>query len=151
MNIKKALLSFFLVSVSILVLSPIIHAEDNHVAIIKNISGSVKVIRNKSELIPMPGDHLMKMDVIISGPESSAGVVFGDGTRLAIGSSAEIEISKYLFEPEKANYEFSLYLRKGEVVYSSGKIGKLAPESVSLNTPRASVGVRGTRFIIKVD
>ena len=151
MNIKRTILSSLLVSVLILVLSPIVFAADNHVAIIKNISGSVKVIRNKSELVPMVGDHLMKMDVVISGPESSAGIVFSDGTRLAVGSSAEIEISRYLFEPEKANYDFSLYLKKGEVVYSSGKISKLAPDAITLNTPRTSVGVRGTRFIIKTD
>jgi hypothetical protein len=44
-----------------------------------------------------------------------------------------------------------MYLKKGSAVYNSGKIGKLSPESVKLSTPRATVGVRGTRFIIKVE
>ena len=93
----------------------------------------------------------MRLDIIVSGPDSSGGIVFKDGTQLTVGPSSEIEISRYLFRPEEAKYDFSLYLRKGTAIYSSGKLGKLAPESVSLNTPRATVGVRGTRFIVKAD
>ena len=126
-------------------------AQDDHVALFKNVSGNVKVIRDKSDIVPVAGTQLMRLDIIVSGPDSSGGIVFKDGTQLTVGPSSEIEISRYLFRPEEAKYDFSLYLRKGTAIYSSGKLGKLAPESVSLNTPRATVGVRGTRFIVKAD
>lgn len=126
-------------------------AQDEHVALFKNVSGNVKVIRDKSDIVPVAGTQLMRLDIIVSGPDSSGGIVFKDGTQLTVGPSSEIEISRYLFRPEEAKYDFSLYLRKGTAIYSSGKLGKLAPESVSLNTPRATVGVRGTRFIVKAD
>ena len=48
-------------------------------------------------------------------------------------------------------YAFSLYLDKGPAIYESGKIGKLAPEVVKVETPKATVGVRGTRFLIETD
>lgn len=126
-------------------------AEDEHVALFKNVSGSVKIIRNKSDIAPAPGTQLMRSDRIVTGPHSSGGIVFKDGTLLTLGSSADIEISRYLFQPEEKKYDFSLYLQKGTAIYSSGKLGKLAPEAVNLNTPRATVGVRGTRFIINAD
>ena len=128
-----------------------IAAQDEHVALFKNVTGDVKVVRGKSDVVPVAGTQLMTLDIIVSGPNSSGGIVFKDGTLLTVGSSTEIEINKYLFQPEDAKYDFSLYMKKGTAIYSSGKIGKLAPESVSLNTPRATVGVRGTRFIIKAD
>ena len=126
-------------------------AQDEHVALFKNVSGNVKIIRDKSDIVPVAGTQLMRLDIIVSGPHSSGGVVFKDGTLLTVGPSTKIEISRYMFRPEEAKYDFSLYLRKGTAIYSSGKLGKLAPESVSLNTPRAAVGVRGTRFIVKAD
>ncbi len=126
-------------------------AQDEHVALVKNVSGNVKVMRDKSEIVVVPGTQLMRMDTVISGPHSTAGIVFKDGTLLTVGASSEIEISRYLFQPSKAKYDFSLYLKKGKAIYSSGKLGKLSPQSVKLNTPRAAVGVRGTRFIVKVD
>jgi len=126
-------------------------AQDEHVALFKNVSGSVKIIRDKSEIVPVAGTQIMRSDIVVSGPHSSGGIVFRDGTLLTVGSSTEIEITRYMFQPEEAKYDFSLFMKKGAAIYSSGKIGKLAPESVSLNTPRAAVGVRGTRFIVKTD
>ena len=124
-------------------------AQDEQAAIFKNVSGNVKVFRGKTETAATPGMLLMQSDVITSGPDSSGGIVFKDGTRLVLGASSTIEISQYLFRPKDAKYAFSLYLKKGTALYSSGKIAKLAPESINLNTPRAAVGVRGTRFIVK--
>lgn len=126
-------------------------AQDDYVAKFKNVSGNVKIIRGSSDILPVVGTQLMRLDVVITGPDSSGGIVFNDGTQLTVGDSAEIEISRYMFRSEESKYDFALYLKKGTAIYSSGKIGKLSPESVNLNTPRASVGVRGTRFIIKED
>lgn len=126
-------------------------AQEDYVAIFKNVSGSVKISRGKANIVPVAGTQLMRLDVVVTGPNSSGGIVFNDGTQLTVGASAEIEISRYMFRSEESKYDFALYLKKGTAVYSSGKIGKLAPESVNLNTPRAAVGVRGTRFIIKED
>ena len=126
-------------------------AQDEHVALFKNVSGNVKIIRDKAEIVPVAGTQIMRSDIVVSGPHSSGGIVFRDGTLLTVGASTEIEITRYMFQPEEAKYDFSLYMKKGTAIYSSGKLGKLSPESVSLNTPRAAVGVRGTRFIIKTD
>lgn len=140
------------VFVIILSFAGLAFAKDEHVAIFKNVTGDIKIIRGTADtIIPTPGTRLLKSDTIISGPASSGGIVFKDGTLLTMGASTEIKISDYVFEPEDAKYAFSIYLKKGSAIYSSGKIGKLSPESVSVNTPKATVGVRGTRFIVKVD
>lgn len=137
--------------ISIFSFSQAAMAQDEHVALIKNVSGDVKIIRNSLDIVATGGTELMRSDIVVSGPHSSGGIVFKDGTLLTVGSSTEIEISRYLFRPEEAKYDFSLYLKKGSAIYSSGKLGKLSPQSVSINTPRATVGVRGTRFIVKAD
>ena len=77
--------------------------------------------------------------------------MFKDGTLLTVGSATEVQIRDYVFEPKMAKYEFSVYLSKGTAIYSSGKIGKLSPQSVRVDTPTATVGVRGTRFIITAE
>lgn len=139
------------VFIAIFSIANVAMAQDEHVALFKNVSGDVKIIRDNSDLVAVVGTQLMRSDIVVSGPHSSGGIVFKDGTLLTLGSSTEIEISRYMFQPEEAKYDFSLYLKKGTAIYSSGKLGKLSPESVSINTPRATVGVRGTRFIVKAD
>lgn len=126
-------------------------AQDEHVAIVKNVSGSVEVLRSGTSVTATPGMQLLRSDRIVTGEESRAGMVFIDGTRITVGASTEIEVSKYLFDPRQAKYDFSLYVKKGTAIYSSGKLGKLAPDAVNLKTPRATVGIRGTRFVVTVD
>lgn len=126
-------------------------SEDAHVAIIKSVAGHVDIFRHAQTIPASPGMQLAQADKIISGDASSVGIIFIDGTRITVGASSEVEIRQYLFAPRKSEYAFSLYIRRGETIYSSGQLGKLAAEKVKLNTPRATVGVRGTRFIVKVE
>ncbi len=125
--------------------------QDEHVAIFKNVSGGIKIVRNDATLAAASGMTLFTSDKVVSDSDASGGIVFKDGTLLTVGSSTEIQIRDYVFEPKESRYAFSLYLAKGTAIYSSGKIGKLSPESVKVNTPTATVGVRGTRFIIKAE
>ncbi len=129
-------------------LTGLAQAQDEHVALFKSVSGEVKVARAGTTLVPVAGTHIMRSDVVTSGPKSTGGIVFVDGTLLTLDASSEIEITRYVFQPETPTYDFSIYLKKGATIYSSGKLGKLSPQSVSVNTPRASVGVRGTRFLV---
>ena len=62
---------------------------------------------------------------------------------------AQVDVRDYVFQPKAGKYAFSLYMSKGSAIYESGKIGKLAPEAVKVETPKATVGVRGTRFLIE--
>jgi hypothetical protein len=124
------------------------HADDAHVAIFKNVTGSIKVVRDGQTFDATPGFAVFSSDQLISGPKSSAGVVFRDGTLITVGASSELQIRDYAFDTKDSNYQFSMYLARGSAVYSSGKIGKLAPESVKIDTPTTTVGVRGTRCIV---
>lgn len=123
---------------------------NQHIGLLKNVSGNVKIQRLKSSLEAYPGLQLINTDILITGGKGYAGIIFTDGTTVTIGPDTEFNITEYEFKPDVKAYAFSAYLKKGSIIYNSGKIGKLSPESVNLSTPRASVGIRGTRFIIKV-
>jgi hypothetical protein len=124
-------------------------ANDAHVALFKNVTGKVQIQRDGKAIDAAPGVTLFVSDRLVCGPAASAGIVFKDGTLLTLGSGSDVEVRKYVFEPAAANYAFSVYLAKGSAIYSSGKIGKISPESVQVGTPTSTVGVRGTRFIIE--
>jgi hypothetical protein len=139
-----------IVIVALCSLAPPAFADD-HVALFKNVTGQVSVLRNGSAVEARPGMELFKLDEVVSAVGSSGGIVFVDGTLLTLGSSSEVVIRNYVFEPNESQYAFSAYLRRGTAIYSSGKIGKLSPESVIVETPKAVVGVRGTRFIFTAE
>lgn len=126
-------------------------ATDAHVALVKNVTGQVKIERNGELLVAAPGTTLFVADRLHADAGASAGILFKDGTALTLGSRADLQVRDYVFDPAEAHYAFSVYLAHGSAVYASGKIGKLSPESVKVGTPTSTVGVRGTRFIVEAD
>jgi len=126
------------------------HIAD-HAALVKSVTGVVKVTRQQETFDAKSGSTLLVSDRIITAPGASAAIVFVDGTLLTLGSGADILVRDYVFAPKDNKFAFSVYLSKGSAIYESGKIGKLSPQSVTVQTPKATVGVRGTRFLIEVN
>jgi len=121
-----------------------------NVAIVKKVTGETKVKRNK-ELLPLKvGDSLQDGDIIMSQSKSSIGIIFDDGSRLSLGEKAIFVIKKFKVAPSKKEYNVDLDLKKGKAVFSSGKIGKLAPKSVKFRIPEGIIGIRGTKFAVEV-
>lgn len=126
-------------------------AGDDHAALVKSVSGDVQVTRQHETFKAISGSELLVSDRVVTAPGASAAIVFRDGTLLTLGSGADILLRDYVFEPKNNKFAFALYLAKGSAIYESGKIGKLSPQSVKVETPKATVGVRGTRFLVEAN
>lgn len=126
-------------------------AAENYVALVRSVSGTVKVTREGATLDVVSNTKLQLADHVIAAPRATAAIVFKDGTLLTLGGGADILVRDYVYEPKSDNYAFSVYMAKGSAIYESGRIGKLAPQSVKIETPTATVGVRGTRFLIEAN
>jgi len=136
-----------------LLLLPIVSLAQpsDHVAYLKNITGEVSILRNNAVTKAKVGAQLKSSDVIKTYSNASVGIVFIDNTRLSLGENTQISLVEYKFAPVDRNYAFSLFMKKGKALYSSGKLSKLAPGKIKFQTPRATVGVRGTTFLVQVD
>jgi len=120
------------------------------VAIVKTMSGEVEVKRAKEILSLKIGSSLENGDIILSKEESSVGIIFDDGTRVSLGEKAIFVINIFKVKPNENEYEVDLDLKKGKAIFSSGKIGKLSPESVKFRIPEGIIGIRGTKFAVEV-
>lgn len=123
----------------------------DHAALVKSVTGVVKVTRQQQTFDAAGGTTLRVSDRVVTAPGASAAIVFRDGTLLTLGSAADILVRDYVFAPKDNKFAFEVYLAKGSAIYESGKIGKLSPQSVKVETPKATVGVRGTRFLIEAN
>jgi len=120
------------------------------VGIVKKITGTVKVKRAKKVMLLKKGSRLQNGDMILTKSKSSIGIIFDDGTRLSLGSKAIFVIHKFIVKPSKKKYDVDLELKKGKAVFSSGKVGKLAPKSVKFRIPEGIIAIRGTKFAVEV-
>jgi hypothetical protein len=79
------------------------------------------------------------------------GVTFKDNTRISLGPSTRVIIPKFVFSPSEQHYGFVLRLIAGSLQYLSGLTAKLSPDSMKIETPTATVGVRGTRLLARAE
>lgn len=121
------------------------------IGFVKVLSGSVVVERDAQRLPVALGSPVNLGDVFETDETGSLGIAFKDNTLLAMGPSSRLVVEKYEFQPAESRLGFVARLVEGTLLYLSGEIAKLSPEAVFLNTPSATIGVRGTRLLAKVE
>ena len=84
-------------------------------------------------------------DVVSTGATARLEVTFTDNTRLTLGEKAKLTLDTYVFNPTASQgvLKFGLV---GAFRFVSGQVTKLARSDVSVTTPVANVGIRGTEF-----
>jgi len=72
-------------------------------------------------------------------------VTFTDNTRLTLGEKAKLTLDSYVFDSAAGSGKIKFGL-VGAFRFVSGQVSKLASADVSVTTPVAIVGIRGTEF-----
>ncbi|PHS79719.1 MAG: hypothetical protein COB59_00045 [Rhodospirillaceae bacterium] len=94
------------------------------------------------------GDTVVQDEVIATGFNARTTITFIDKTILKMGENARITIDEMVYDP--ANNEMDkvvLRLGQGAFYFVSGKVAK---QKVTLITPTATIGIRGTELLISV-
>lgn len=118
---------------------------------IKNTTGQVFLLRNNQQQPAKPGDTVEQADIIITGANGSFGMTLIDSTRLSAGPNSRIELKQFRFNPTTQEGESLTELHRGTLAIVSGQIAKRSPGAMKVQTPTTILGVRGTRFAVKVE
>lgn len=138
---KKILLILPLLLISLM-------AKD--IAFVQKVKGDVTAQDDTKTIVVKQADWLSEKMLVTTGDKSGVTMVFKDNSVLVLGANSILILEKYIFAMKEKSYKFELTLNKGTVSFESGKIGELSPENFIFKTPEATVGIRGTKFMIKV-
>jgi hypothetical protein len=125
-------------------------AQSSGAGIIKVASGSVYIVRESGTVPAQVGHILFETDAVRTGADGRVGVTLKDDTRFSLGPSSEVRLERFVYAPAEGSLGLVLQFVRGMAAYVSGRIAKLAPDSIRLETPAAIVGVRGTTVAIHV-
>ncbi len=125
-------------------------AQDARVATVKTLSGDAYIVRAGQKTPAQIGAALEQGDELETGPNGAMGVTFVDNTTMSLGPKSRIALTEFVFDPNRDKYSFVSTISSGTFMFVSGLIGKISPGSVAVKTPVASIGIRGTRFLVKV-
>ena len=125
------------------------HAID--IGQIKVSKGDVAIERGGQNVPGAVGARLQTSDVIKTGADGSVGITMSDNSLLSAGPNSILSLDKYAFDTTTNQGQFESSLRKGSLSVVSGRIAKQSPDAMTVRTPTAILGVRGTEFAVSVD
>jgi len=123
-------------------------AGDNPIGQVKKVLGTVSVVRGSEYLPVKPGTSIYQGDVIETGPDGGVGVTLRDNSVFSAGPSSQLAVPEFNYDSGKGS--MLAELRKGTLTVVSGEITHTTPGAMSVKTPTALLGVRGTTFAVEV-
>ena len=132
------------------VATPVFAQEKPVAGRIKVLTGSAFVVRDGAQLPAQVGQVVYEGDGLRTAGDGKIGVTLTDDTRLSLGPNSELKLDLFMYAPAESTFGLVLKFVKGAATYVSGRIAKLAPDSIRLETPASIIGVRGTTLAIQV-
>jgi len=122
---------------------------DTHYPIgeIVKIEGKVYLERNDSQKEAKEDDPVFMYSTIKTEPGAKVLFLLIDDTQMTLGESSELTIDEFVFDPyDSSENHAEVSVNKGTLNWISGLISKREDPDVTINTPKGSIGIRGTEF-----
>ncbi|MCF8480550.1 MAG: FecR domain-containing protein [Rhodospirillum sp.] len=114
-------------------------------------AGTVTVIRTDgTEVTVQSGDPIFQGDVVATSADGGVGITFLDGSAFSLGGSGRMVLDELVYDPGTGEGSSSVSLVSGVFSFVSGEIAKSGPDAMTVTTPVATIGIRGTKGVIKL-
>jgi hypothetical protein len=91
------------------------------------------------------GENVVRNKIVRTGADSSTKLVFVDDSNLAVGPVSTVTLDRFVFAGDSTYRQVTVNLVRGAFRFSTGSSDKRA---YKINTPGATIGVRGTELDI---
>ena len=119
---------------------------------VENLSGSVFAVRTDGTRVELKeGDSVFQGDIIESGADGAIGILLADETTFSMGENGRIVLDEMVYDPATQEGSVGLSIVQGIFTFVSGQVAKTDPDAMILDTPVATIGIRGTQVGIDVD
>ena len=112
---------------------------------ISTIDGAVKVERVDGTLeVVEVGDAVFQGDIVITSADGAIDIEFVDESIFSLGADGRMVLDEMIYDPLEQEGSFSISMVTGTFALISGNIAKMSPDAMVLDTPVATIGIRGT-------
>jgi hypothetical protein len=81
----------------------------------------------------------------VTAKGAAVGITFVDDTVFSLGEEGRMVIDEMVYDPATQEGAFSANLVQGVFTFVSGEIAKTGVDSMTVSTPVATIGIRGTK------
>jgi hypothetical protein len=123
-----------------------------------SIGGIIEQSGDRGSIVRLTGEELtaeLETSIVsFDEVETTNGrlkIEFLDQTQVSLTEHTYMEIDEYVFDPDPSKSKMALNFVQGTARFATGSLGLVAKENITIKTPTASIGIRGTDFTTTVD
>lgn len=111
---------------------------------VAELSGNVQIVRATGEIVNATvGTEVFPNDTFETGTGGGVGITFNDDSAFSLGADARLTIDQFVYNPV-GDSGMAMNLVQGAFSFVSGQIAKSGDGNMTIQTPTATIGVRGT-------
>jgi hypothetical protein len=103
----------------------------------------------EQERVLRVGIDLQAGELVTTGTEDRAHLLFLDGTALTVGPRARLTLDHFVYDSDRRLGSLTLTAGQGMFRLVGGRISKTVP--ITINTPSSTIGLRGGIMLFKVE
>ncbi len=113
---------------------------------VDQMDGDVYVIRNDGTKVQLDvGDPVYQGDALETGPEGAVGIILADQTTFSMAENGSMVLDEMVYDPGTDAGSMNFSVVKGVFTFVSGQVAKTDPDAMTIETPVATIGIRGTQ------
>ncbi|PCI41482.1 MAG: hypothetical protein COB46_03715, partial [Rhodospirillaceae bacterium] len=114
---------------------------------VEKIEGTVTAIRADGTKVELQvGDPVYQGDILETSADGAIGVILADETTFSMAEEGRMVLDEMVYDPGTQEGSVSLSVMHGVFTFVSGNVAKTDPDAMTLTTPVATIGIRGTQL-----
>ena len=148
MQFKLAKLAACIFAISLMATAA--QSAEQEIGQVKTVAGEAYLVRDGARADAEPGAPVFEKDLIETGADGSIGITFNDNTVISAGPNTELALAEYQYDSSTLEGTMLADLLSGTLAVDSGDMVRGSPDAMQVKTPSAILGVRGTKFLVRV-
>ena len=113
-------------------------------------NGEITRVDSSEALTAELNSDIFSYDDVRTGKGRLA-IQFLDDSVVKLTEHSKLIIDEYIFDSDPSKSKMALNMASGTARFITGKLGKINKQNISIKTPTATIGIRGTDFTTTVD
>ena len=151
-SIRKIRLTIVNVFLFLTILSSDLSAADT-IGNIVEFKGSASLTREAGENFVVTGAFIpdIEMNDTAETENGRIKIEFLDEAELSLTENTKVYIDRVYYDPDPSKSKMAMRMAMGTARFASGRLGMVNQNNIDIQTPTASIAVRGTDFTTTID
>jgi len=127
----------------------VVQVQAANIGNITELNGAGRVVRDDTYQASL--DFNIESYDNVQTSNGRLGITFLDDSQVRLTEHSELIIDEFIYDPDPSKSKMALQFASGTARFITGKLATIDKENILIQTPSATIGIRGTDFTVTVD